>query len=149
MYTITTEAGGIIKLDMRDKPAFHLRMIDQDERESFISCVSGYYRLMCKWTHNLYENLPSPSLSQLSLVKCHGPIGGDFAYSKLRDKEQTVGSYLVRQCEKEYDTYYIDIITKLKYVLYFVYSIIECKFDSIFFVILQQTTANFPNNTRR
>lgn len=71
-------------------------------------CVS----LMVKWTVNLCSDFKSPQLASLMADKCHGPIGGQFAYVKLQEKQSIPGSYIVRQCERSYGTYYIDIITK-------------------------------------
>lgn len=48
---------------------------DKKVMESFISCVSGYYRLMEKWTVNICPSYPSPLLNKLLEMKCHGPVG--------------------------------------------------------------------------
>lgn len=48
----------------------------------------------------------------LSELKIHGPIGGTYSYSKLEDRNSDVGTFIIRQCEKIFDTYYIDIVTK-------------------------------------
>lgn len=37
---------------------------------------------------------------------------GAFSFAKIREQRDKCGSYIIRQCEKEYDTYYIDINTK-------------------------------------
>ncbi|KAL1379079.1 hypothetical protein pipiens_015168 [Culex pipiens pipiens] len=48
----------------------------QTELDSFVTCLAGYYRLMCKWTVYLCKPyLYSPSLNRLTDIKCHGPIG--------------------------------------------------------------------------
>lgn len=67
---------------------------------------------MVKWTVDLCGDLPSPSLDALRSLKCHGPIGGEYAYIKLEQKQCIPGSYIIRQCEKTYEQYFIDIITK-------------------------------------
>lgn len=67
---------------------------------------------MCKWTVNLCADFKSPQLERLLTEKCHGPIGGQAAYGKLQERSSIAGSYIVRQCEHNYDTFYIDIITK-------------------------------------
>lgn len=48
---------------------------DRKVMESFISCVSGYYRLMEKWIVNICPSYPSPLLNKLLDMKCHGPVG--------------------------------------------------------------------------
>lgn len=72
---------------------------------------------MVKWTIDLCNDFPSPSLEELRRDKCHGPIGFEYAYIKLQEKQCIPGSYLIRQCEDIYDVYYIDIVIK-SYVLF-------------------------------
>lgn len=73
---------------------------------------------MVKWTVDLCRDLPSPALEALRSLKCHGPIGGEYSYIKLEEKQCIPGSYIIRQCEKTYDDYFIDIITKSYVILY-------------------------------
>lgn len=82
------------------------------EIESFVSCISGYYRLMVKWSMDLCPKLVSPWLKYLNEHKLHGPIGGAFSYIKIEEKNSSVGSLIIRQCERVFDTFYIDIVTK-------------------------------------
>jgi Janus kinase 2 len=44
--------------------------------------------------------------------KIHGPIGGEYSYNKIKENAKGVGTYIIRQCEKEPDIYYIDILAK-------------------------------------
>lgn len=67
---------------------------------------------MATWTIDLCQSFKSPLLQELRDLKCHGPIGGEFSYFKLQDKQSLPGAYIIRQCEKTYGVYYIDIITK-------------------------------------
>lgn len=39
-------------------------------------------------------------------------MGGTYSYCKLEDRNSDVGSFIIRQCEKNYETFYIDIVTK-------------------------------------
>ena len=87
-------------------------MDDKEQLESFVSCICGYYRLMVKWNFDLCQSLASPALKFLTELKCHGPIGGAYSYNKIEEKNGSIGSFIVRQCEKVFDTYYIDIVTK-------------------------------------
>lgn len=66
---------------------------------------------MVKWTANLCPELASPTLQRLRELKCHGPIGGEYSYSKLH-RQYPIGAYIIRQCERIYENYYIDIIVK-------------------------------------
>ncbi|ERL90937.1 hypothetical protein D910_08279 [Dendroctonus ponderosae] len=80
---------------------------------SFVSLLDGYYRLSCKWTFNLCQKLRTESLSKLYWMKCHGPVGGQFSYHKLEIKASNqVGSYIIRESESSYSTYYIDVCVK-------------------------------------
>jgi Janus kinase 2 len=102
-----------VSLEIQNSPdGFPITMTSKAEIESFVSCLNGYYRLMVKWNMDLCASLASPTLKFLSDLKIHGPIGGAFSYSKIEEKNQSVGSFIVRQCEKAFDTFYIDIVTK-------------------------------------
>lgn len=139
--------GDIVKIASSYSPTlFCVKMDEVLRRDSFVSCLTVYYRLvltlyltntyihssnekifnnffvisispeirsrlMCKWTMSLCRELHSISLTELEINRCHGPIGGEYAYRKL--KQQCVGSYILRQCEKIYENYYIDIMVKL------------------------------------
>ncbi|XP_050456065.1 tyrosine-protein kinase hopscotch [Cataglyphis hispanica] len=77
---------------------------------SFVSALDGYYRLSIKWTFNLCTNVVTPTLTRLYKLKCHGPVGKEFAYAKLREKRANKpGTYILRESETEYDVYYIDV----------------------------------------
>lgn len=111
IYAIIVEKDSVVRFEMRDTPAgFAVQLSDKQKMESFVSCIAGYYRLMVKWIIDLCRTYPSPSLHTLLTLKCHGPIGGEFSYLKLQEKHNITGSYIIRQCEKVYETYYIDII---------------------------------------
>ncbi|XP_025075484.1 tyrosine-protein kinase hopscotch [Pogonomyrmex barbatus] len=83
---------------------------------SFVSALDGYYRLSIKWNFNLCSGDPStitPSLEKLQKLRCHGPVGQDFSYAKLKEKcANEPGSYILRECEEEYYVYYIDVYEK-------------------------------------
>lgn len=130
--------GDIVKIASSYSPMlFCVEISDTVARESFASCLTVYYRyctikliiniiidrdylydymlicnrLMCKWTMSLCRELCSHALTELEMNRCHGPIGGEYAYRKLQ--QQNVGTYILRQCEKIHENYYIDIIVKL------------------------------------
>lgn len=102
-----------VSLEIQNSPlGFPITMDSIAEIESFVSCISGYYRLMVKWNMDLSTQLASPSLKFLTDRKIHGPIGGAYSYNKIEEKSSAIGSFIVRQCEKDFDTFYIDIVTK-------------------------------------
>ncbi|XP_042221339.1 tyrosine-protein kinase hopscotch-like [Homarus americanus] len=89
---------------------FKLQTID--ELESFIGCLSGYYRLISTWTFDLCRELSTPSLVFLRRNKCHGPVGSTFSAKKLKEKGGgDTGVGLLRESSTEYDTYYLDVVT--------------------------------------
>lgn len=67
---------------------------------------------MVKWTVDICNDLQTPSLQELRKLGCHGPVGGDFSYNKLQEKRGVSGAYIMRQCEKVYGDYYVDILTE-------------------------------------
>ncbi|XP_076665720.1 tyrosine-protein kinase hopscotch isoform X1 [Andrena cerasifolii] len=80
---------------------------------SFVSALDGYYRLAVKWTFNLCGEIVTPTLKRLHKLKCHGPVGQEFAYAKLQQKRANKpGSYLIRESETEYNVYYLDACNK-------------------------------------
>ncbi|KAF2351545.1 Serine-threonine/tyrosine-protein kinase catalytic domain [Trinorchestia longiramus] len=82
---------------------------------SFVSCVSGYYRLFKRWTFDLCKEVPAPSLAQLKKNKCHGPVGWQFAHSKLQSRcrgESGVG--LLRQSSRHHHRYKLDVFVDKK-----------------------------------
>ncbi|XP_055912782.1 tyrosine-protein kinase hopscotch [Eupeodes corollae] len=94
---------------------YHLKFNHPHESKSFMTYVTGYLRLSIKWMFDPCVNFPTPSLMELKELKCHGPVGGDFSYAQIRESGKGRGTFIVRQCEKEYDTYYIDIVAKKKH----------------------------------
>lgn len=52
--------------------------------KSFVSLLSGYYRLCEKWNFNICEKYYSPYLYRLKKIRCHGPISIELARQKIR-----------------------------------------------------------------
>ncbi|XP_035781040.1 tyrosine-protein kinase hopscotch-like isoform X1 [Anopheles albimanus] len=95
--------------DQNDPYCIHFH--DLTELTSFVTCLAGYYRLMCKWTVYLcQEYVSSPSLNRLKELKFHGPIGGKYSTDKIREKNSTPGACIIRQCEENFDTYFVDML---------------------------------------
>ncbi|KAG5674979.1 hypothetical protein PVAND_004921 [Polypedilum vanderplanki] len=113
-YAIQIDADAKqVRLEIQNSPqGFPITMDSIEEIESFVNCMNIYYRLTVKWTWYLCELLKSPSLDFLNKYKIHGPIGGGYSYNRIKEIGKGVGTYIIRQCEKEFDIYYIDILTK-------------------------------------
>ncbi|XP_051167397.1 tyrosine-protein kinase hopscotch [Leptopilina boulardi] len=80
---------------------------------SFVSALDGYYRLIITWTFNLCREVITPSLASLSKMKCHGPVGGEFSYAKLKEKRgNRFGTYILRESETMYNVIYLDACGK-------------------------------------
>ncbi|XP_058814821.1 tyrosine-protein kinase hopscotch [Topomyia yanbarensis] len=113
IFTILVE-NLTVNISLKDQSnLYSIDFSSQTELDSFVTCLAGYYRLMCKWTVYLCKPyLYSPSLNRLTELKCHGPIGGKFSYRKIAEKNSSIGANIVRQCESHYDTYYVDILER-------------------------------------
>lgn len=114
IFTILVDKQLTVDISLKDQPnLYSIDFNSQTELESFVTCLAGYYRLMCKWTVYLCKpHLSSPTLNRLTELKCHGPIGGKYSYRKIAEKNSSVGANIVRQCENHYDTYYVDILER-------------------------------------
>uniref|UniRef100_A0A182QBQ8 Non-specific protein-tyrosine kinase n=1 Tax=Anopheles farauti TaxID=69004 RepID=A0A182QBQ8_9DIPT len=101
-----------VKLALEDQSEpYCIDFHDQTELNSFVTCLAGYYRLMCKWTVYLCQDyLSSPTLNWLKELKCHGPIDGKYSTDKIQEKNSSCGACIIRQCEEHYDTYYVDML---------------------------------------
>ncbi|XP_063830579.1 tyrosine-protein kinase hopscotch [Ostrinia nubilalis] len=103
-----------LEVSRRGTPLF-FKFKSDDQLSSFISVCDGYYRLMVKWTFNLSKDDETPSLKELQEIKCHGPVGGAFSYRKLEEKRaKKHGCYILRQCQDDYNIYYLDVCTKTR-----------------------------------
>lgn len=108
-----------IFIQLKNEPTrLWYRFETETQMESFASCLAGYYRLTISWTTNLCKELAPPSLAVLKRYKCHGPIGGFFAFKKLERLGNRPGQYILRQCEHNFNTFYIDIVRKVKKMRY-------------------------------
>ncbi|XP_055846942.1 tyrosine-protein kinase hopscotch [Episyrphus balteatus] len=115
LHALYREDEHRVRLDLNGPlKDYYLEFNRPYELTSFMSYVSGYFRLMTKWMFDPCVDFVTPSLMELKRISCHGPVGGEFSYAKIRELGKGCGSYIVRQCELEYDTYYIDIVTKRK-----------------------------------
>ncbi|KAM7285961.1 tyrosine-protein kinase JAK2 [Ixodes scapularis] len=100
-----------VEISRRNGIPQNIRFSSVSRMQSFLSLLDGYYRLMEKWTVNLCINLPTPSLTALRAMRCHGPIGARFAYQKLQEKsDHESGWYLLRQSSSAYREFRLDFL---------------------------------------
>ncbi|KAF7271454.1 hypothetical protein GWI33_015675 [Rhynchophorus ferrugineus] len=110
---IAIRKDGAIEISRKNGIPFYLKFPSIDNMYSFISLMDGYYRLTCKWTFNLCREVSTPSLKKLHMMKCHGPVGGEFSYAKLESKRANrMGCFIIRESETNYNNYYIDVCMK-------------------------------------
>ncbi|CAN8005379.1 unnamed protein product [Ixodes hexagonus] len=100
-----------VEISRRNGIPQHVKFSSVSRMQSFLSLLDGYYRLMEKWTVNLCINLPTPSLTALRAMRCHGPVGAKFAYQKLQEKSgHESGWYLLRQSSSAYREFRLDFL---------------------------------------
>ncbi|XP_043658862.1 tyrosine-protein kinase hopscotch [Drosophila teissieri] len=103
-----------VRLEIVGLPkGYEMQFQTEKEMKSFISYLGIYIRLSSKWMQDLCHSYRTPSLEELSSLHCHGPIGGAYSLMKLHENGDKCGSYIVRECDREYNIYYIDINTKI------------------------------------
>ncbi|KAH8416569.1 hypothetical protein KR222_009855 [Zaprionus bogoriensis] len=114
IFSLYKESETVVRMEIVGFPkGYHMRFESEHEMKSFISYLGIYIRLTVKWMQDLCPSYKTPSLEELDRLYCHGPIGGGYSFMKLHENGDKCGSYIVRQCDREYNTYYIDINTRI------------------------------------
>ncbi|KAH8386967.1 hypothetical protein KR093_003757, partial [Drosophila rubida] len=114
IFSLYKESEQLVRMEIVGFPkGYHMRFETEHEMKSFISYLGIYIRLTVKWMQDLCPTYKTPSLEELDRLCCHGPIGGGYSFMKLYENGDKCGSYIVRQCDREYNTYYIDINTRI------------------------------------
>nr|XP_022293912.1 tyrosine-protein kinase JAK2-like isoform X2 [Crassostrea virginica] len=75
--------------------------------ESFVSGISGYYRLITDYYMNPSQQMELPSLQEINRLKCHGPIDTNTAVQKLKTKYLSDEYYILKQSILEFDQFAI------------------------------------------
>ena len=89
----------------------YLKMGNRFDALSFLSHLSGYYRLCEKWTFSLCNAVTYPSLNFNLNNNIHGPIRNEDVESKFLHKvKYKAGSYILRQSQRHFNLYYIHVI---------------------------------------
>ena len=93
----------------------------KEDARSFLTLISGYYRLCEKWTFSLCDAIIFPHLQQLLKDQVHGPIQTEFAERKfMANNEQDPGifqwkprgTYLIHQSCKDANNYLLHYIQR-------------------------------------
>ncbi|KAL5292631.1 JAK2.2 family protein [Megaselia abdita] len=112
IYSIVCE-NDIIEMHLAgEAKTIHFKFKKHSDLVSFVTCIDGYYRLQVKWMQDICYTYKTPTLDHLKRINCHGPIGADYSYARIKEKYNKSGSYILRQCENEYESYRLDIICK-------------------------------------
>lgn len=77
-----------IEISLLNASPIYITFSDELQLKSFVSLLSGYYRLCEKWNFNICEKFFSPYLYKLKLIRCHGPISLEFARQKIRKQQE-------------------------------------------------------------
>ncbi|XP_066255438.1 tyrosine-protein kinase hopscotch-like isoform X2 [Euwallacea similis] len=110
---ITTRDDASIEITRLSGIPIYIKFHKLEDMWSFVSLLDSYYRLTCKWTFSLCQNLITPSMKKLHSMRCHGPVGGEFSYTKLETKANNqAGCYIIRESETSFSSYYIDVCVK-------------------------------------
>ncbi|XP_030380695.1 tyrosine-protein kinase hopscotch [Scaptodrosophila lebanonensis] len=114
IFTLYQEEDNVVRMEIVGLPkGYRLHFNSQKDTKSFLSYISIYIRLTVRWMQNTCPTYTTPSLEELLRLNCHGPIGASYSFMKLHDRGNKCGSFIVRQCDLDYSTYYIDINTRV------------------------------------
>ncbi|XP_033221595.1 tyrosine-protein kinase hopscotch isoform X2 [Belonocnema kinseyi] len=110
LCTVSISSNFTVEISRRIGIPLYLKFNSSVLLLSFVSALDGYYRLTVTWTFNLCREVTTPSLATLFKMKCHGPVGGEFSYAKLKAKRANrPGTYILRESETKYNVIYLDV----------------------------------------
>jgi hypothetical protein len=102
-----------VEISRKSGVPFYFTFKHDLDMKSFVSLLDGYYRLTEKWSFNICKDISSPSLAKLRKIKCHGPVGNQFAYNKLKEKgNNDSGTYILRESMSKYNEFKLDLLIK-------------------------------------
>ena len=105
-YISIAESGKGIQLGRKNGTHVSFIFSRHDQARSFLTLVSGYYRLCEKWTFSLCDAVTFPYMQSLIQEHIHGPIQTEFAERKFMTNVENEpgavqwkekGTYLVHQ----------------------------------------------------
>ena len=105
-YISVAKSGNGIQLGRKNGTHVSFLFSKQSQVSSFLTLVSGYYRLCEKWIFSLCDAIVFPTMQSLLKEHVHGPIHPDFAERKfITNSEQDPGkvqwkprgTYLIHQ----------------------------------------------------
>lgn len=96
-----------VEINLMNESPLKLSFENDIIARSFLSGISGYYRLMKKWNFSFCRAVINPNLDRLRQMKCHGPIG--YQTMLVRLSHTRPGTFLIRQCAENADIFKIDV----------------------------------------
>ena len=74
----------IIEIARKNGIPLHLVIENVKNAWSFLTTLTGYYRLSEKWVFCLCPDIVYPSLNKLLTAKVHGPVDSNFVMEKFK-----------------------------------------------------------------
>ena len=120
-YISVADSGKGIQLGRKNGTHVCFEFSKQAQARSFLTLVSGYYRLCEKWTFSLCDAISFPNLQDLLSDHVHGPIQTEFAERKFmthNEQDQgnvqwkSKGTYLIHQSCKDVNRYFLHYIQR-------------------------------------
>jgi Janus kinase 2 len=103
----------VVEVSRKSGSPVILQFSSESRVKSFVSLLDGYYRLSEKWAFSLCKEISTPYLANLKTLKCHGPIGFDYAQRKMNEHEsKKAGMYLLRESSTHYDQLRLDLFIR-------------------------------------
>ena len=105
---------GVVSMEIARKNGIplHLAIKNTNDGWSFLTLLTGYYRLCEKWIFCLCPAVIYPSLNKLLDSKTHGPVDNQFVIEKFKasPERQQVGTYLIRRSCDNHFTYFLHYV---------------------------------------
>ena len=97
-----------LEISRKNGIPIYFTMNSQADSLSFLSLMSGYYRLCEKWSFVLSNLIIYPHLQFNLAHNVHGPVTTEFVTEKFQCKAKgKAGTYLLRQSCEEFDRYHL------------------------------------------
>ena len=78
--------NGPVSIEIARKNGIPLHLVIENVKNawSFLTTLTGYYRLSEKWVFCLCPDIVYPSLNKLLTAKVHGPVDSNFVMEKFK-----------------------------------------------------------------
>ena len=94
----------IVQINKKEGIPEMVLMTSTEDARSFVSLLDKYYRMMEDYHVHVCNSVISPMIAWMDSAKCHGPVTGIWAVSKLeefnKDREELFCNYLIKQVNR-------------------------------------------------